>query len=89
MQNNTNFSTKELWLFGLFISILFSLNLIYYFQKYKDFKTEQVYTDSFFVQTVYDDKETIKFSNGDFTFNSKIKNCDLEYLDVVNITIPT
>jgi competence protein ComEC len=89
VQNNTNFSTKELWLFGLFISILFSLNLIYYFQKYKDFKTEQVYTDSFFVQTVYDDKETIKFSNGDFTFNSKIKNCDLEYLDVVNITIPT
>lgn len=89
MQNNNNFSTKELWLFGLLISIIFCLNIIYYFQKYKDFKTEQIYSDDFFVVAIYPNNQTIKFSNGDFVFFSKIKNSNLEYLDIVNISIPT
>lgn len=72
------------------ICLLFFLtNLGYYHQKFKDFKSDEIFSTNGYVAAIYDDNKTIKFQTESFHFYTKTNLKNLQYLDEVKIIIET
>ncbi|MCP4969872.1 MAG: ComEC/Rec2 family competence protein [Arcobacter sp.] len=83
---------KDLRYFILIISFIFLLNIIYEFQKYKDFIEEEVYSDIFTIINIYDKKDfyILKLQNSNFNFFTSIqKETNLQKFDKIDLVILT
>lgn len=87
--NSASLSSKELWLFVVVCFLFLCLNLGFYYQKYKDFKSDEIFFANAYVAAIYDDNKTVKFETDSFHFYSKADQKNLAYLDEVTIEIET